>query len=140
MLSASAGRDSGQRASAASSNANSVNFRNRRHSEAGVPWPSLAPAALMTCSMTWKHYWRWACGLTRQGNRFRRKESAGEAPTDAVETTALPKKSLIIGVLQLFPILCLRRETALAKVGFRRGQGWNGRRKPSGPRAERLAG
>ena len=52
MLSASAGRDSCQRISAVSSNANSVNFRNNRRSDASVPWPSLAAAAPTTCSMT----------------------------------------------------------------------------------------
>ena len=36
--------------------------------------------------------WRDACRLGQKAGRFRRKDSAGGTPTDAVETTALPGK------------------------------------------------
>jgi len=38
-----------------------------------------------------------AWGLTEKVNWFRTADSVGGTPTDAVETTALPKKSLMIG-------------------------------------------
>jgi hypothetical protein len=38
------------------------------------------------------------CGLTQQANQFRLKDSVGETPTAAVETTTLPGRSLMIGM------------------------------------------
>jgi hypothetical protein len=38
------------------------------------------------------------CGLTRQANQFRLKDSVGETPTDAVETIALPERRPTIGL------------------------------------------
>ena len=46
------------------------------------------------------NYWRCARGTSRQAGRFRLMDSVGETPTDAVETTALPKKSLLVGELR----------------------------------------
>jgi hypothetical protein len=43
--------------------------------------------------------------LTRQVRRFRLNDSVGETPTDAVETTALPKKSRMIGASSRAPFL-----------------------------------
>jgi hypothetical protein len=37
------------------------------------------------------------CGITQQVDQFRLRDSVGETPTDAVETTALPEKSPMIG-------------------------------------------
>jgi len=61
-------------------------------------FPSSNLALVASCRAAWfavqKEFL--GCGLTRKVGRFRGKDSVGGTPTEAVETTALPKKSLMI--------------------------------------------
>jgi hypothetical protein len=45
-----------------------------------------------------RNHQRCACGVAQEAVRFRAKDSVGGTPTDAVGTTALPEKSLMIRI------------------------------------------